>query len=84
MVLWGAKANTNVKGTESLLAGMDPMTGEFISLVRNTHKSSDVIDFQKLLDDKYDKEIKSRLPLIITAHIPYRKPNGIWSHILGG
>lgn len=42
-------------GTVSFLAGMDHMTGEIISLVRDTHKNSDFIDFLKILDDKYDK-----------------------------
>lgn len=50
-------------GTVSLLAGMDLMTGEIIPLVRDTHKSSDFIDFLKVLDEKYDKDKKIRIVL---------------------
>ena len=50
-------------GTVSLLAGMDLMTGEIIPLVRDTHKSSDFVDFLKILDFKYDKAKKIKLVL---------------------
>lgn len=50
-------------GTVSLLAGMDLYTGEIIPLVRNSHKSSDFIDFLKILDEKYDNELKIRIIL---------------------
>ena len=50
-------------GTVSLLAGMDLYTGEIISLVSDTHKSSDFIEFLKLLDYKYDKCMKIRIVL---------------------
>ena len=50
-------------GTMSLLAGMDLFTGEIIPLVRDTHKSSDFIDFLKILDEKYDKSLKIRIVL---------------------
>jgi len=50
-------------GTLSLLAGMDLYTGEIIPLVRDTHKSSDFIDFLKILDSKYDKDLKIRIIL---------------------
>lgn len=50
-------------GTVSLLAGMDLMTGEIIPLVRETHKSSDFVDFLKILDDKYDKAKKIKIVL---------------------
>ena len=50
-------------GTISLLAGIDLRTGEVIPLVRDTHKSSDFIDFLKLLDAKYDDELKIRIVL---------------------
>ncbi len=50
-------------GTVSLLAGMDLMTGEIIPLVRDTHKSSDFVDFLKILDDKYDKAKKIKIVL---------------------
>jgi transposase len=50
-------------GTVSLLAGMDLKTGEIIPLVRNSHKSSDFIDFLKILDEKYDDDLKIRIIL---------------------
>jgi len=50
-------------GTLSLLAGIDLVTGEAIPLVRETHKSSDFIDFLKILDEKYPKGDKIRLVL---------------------
>lgn len=43
-------------GTVSLLAGIDLLTGEAIPLVRDTHKSSDFIDFLKILDKKYPSQ----------------------------
>ena len=39
-------------GTLSLLAGIDLLTGEAIPLVSETHKSSDFIEFLKILDKK--------------------------------
>ena len=50
-------------GTLSLLAGIDLLTGEAIPLVSETHKSSDFIEFLKLLDAKYPKDEKIRLVL---------------------
>ena len=50
-------------GTVSLLAGIDLYTGEIIPLVSNTHKSSDFIQFLKLLDKKYDENVKIRIVL---------------------
>jgi transposase len=50
-------------GTVSFLAGMDLLTGEIIPLVRDTHKSSDFIEFLKMLDSKYPKGDKIRLVL---------------------
>ena len=50
-------------GTVSLLAGIDLLTGEAIPLVRDTHKSSDFIEFLKLLDKKYPQGDKIRLVL---------------------
>ena len=50
-------------GTLSLLAGIDLVTGEAIPLVRETHKSSDFIEFLKILDNKYPKGDKIRLVL---------------------
>lgn len=39
-------------GTLSLLAGIDLLTGEAIPLISETHKSSDFIEFLKILDKK--------------------------------
>ena len=50
-------------GTLSLLAGIDLLTGEAMPLVSETHKSSDFIEFLKILDAKYPKEEKIRLIL---------------------
>ena len=50
-------------GTVSLLAGIDLLTGEAIPLVRDTHKSSDFIDFLKILDKKYPAQDKIRIIL---------------------
>jgi transposase len=50
-------------GTVSLLAGMDLYTGEIIPLVRESHKSSDFIEFLKILDNKYDKDLRIRVVL---------------------
>ena len=51
------------QGTLSLLAGIDLLTGDVFSLVSETHKSKDFIEFLKILDNKYDKEDKIRLVL---------------------
>ncbi len=37
-------------------------------MVRDTHKSVDLIDFLKILDEKYDKELKMRIVLDNRAH----------------
>ena len=50
-------------GTVSLLAGIDLFTGEAIPLVRDTHKSSDFIDFLKILDKKYPSQDTIRIIL---------------------
>jgi transposase len=50
-------------GTLSLLAGIDLLTGEAIPLVSQTHKSSDFIEFLKILDNKYPENEKIRLIL---------------------
>lgn len=50
-------------GTVSLLAGIDMLTGEAIPLVRDTHKSSDFIDFLKILDKKYPSQDTIRIIL---------------------
>lgn len=50
-------------GTISLLAGIDPQTGEAVPLVSDTHTSDDYIAFLKILDGKYPKGDKIRLVL---------------------
>ena len=50
-------------GTLSLLAGIDLLTGEAIPLVSQTHKSSDFIEFLRILDDKYPEGDTVRLIL---------------------
>ena len=50
-------------GTVSLLAVIDLLTGEAIPLVRDTHKSSDFIDFLKILDKKYPSQDTIRIIL---------------------
>ncbi len=50
-------------GTLSLLAGIDLLTGEAIPLVSDTHKSSDFIEFLKILDNRYPENKKIRLIL---------------------
>jgi transposase len=60
---WWRDAEYKRLGTLSLLAGIDLLTGEAIPLVSATHKSSDFIEFLKLLDTKYPKDEKIRLIL---------------------
>ena len=50
-------------GTVSLLAGIDLLSGEAIPLVRDSHTSTDFIDFLKILDDKYPQGDTIRLVL---------------------
>ena len=50
-------------GTLSLLAGIDLLTSEAIPLVSQTHKSSDFIQFLKILDAKYPEGDTIRLIL---------------------
>ena len=50
-------------GTVSLLAGIDLLTGEAVSLVSNTHKRSDFIGFVKVLDKKYPSQDTIRIIL---------------------
>lgn len=50
-------------GTVSLLAAIDLLTGEAIPLVSNTHKSSDFVDFLKIIHEKYPKTDKVRIIL---------------------
>lgn len=51
------------KGTLSLLAGIDLLTGEAIPLVSASHKSSDFINFLRILDEKYPEGDTIRLIL---------------------
>lgn len=50
-------------GTLSLLAGIDLLTGEAIPLISETHKSSDFIEFLKILDKKYPAQDTIRIIL---------------------
>jgi len=50
-------------GTVTLLAGMNLVTGEIIPLVRETHNSSDFIDFLKLVDRTYPDAESIRMVL---------------------
>ena len=53
-------------GAVSLLAGMNLVTGEVLPLVRNTHKSSDFIDFLKAANEKYASA--ERIKMILDNH----------------
>lgn len=53
-------------GTLSLLAGIDLLTGEAIPLVNETHKSSDFIEFFKILDKKYP--LQDTIRIILDNH----------------
>lgn len=50
-------------GTLSLLGGIDLLTGEVIPLISKTHKSSDFVNFLKVLDSKYPSGDKIRIVL---------------------
>ena len=65
-------------GTLSLLAGIDLLTGEAIPLVSETHKSSDFIEFLKILDKKYPSQDTIRIILIIILHILPKKHGAFW------
>ena len=53
-------------GTLSLLAGIDILTGEAVSLVSEIHKSSDFIELLKILDTTYPKG--DTIHLILNNH----------------
>lgn len=55
---WSRDYEYKRHGTVSLLAGIDLLTGEVTGLVRDSHKSSDFIDFLKTVDDRYGKDLK--------------------------
>jgi transposase len=50
-------------GTVSLLAGLNLITGEITSLIRDTHNSSDFVDFLKIVDEKYADAERIRIVL---------------------
>jgi transposase len=54
-------------GTVSLLAGLNLITGEVVGLVRDTHKSSDFIDFLKVIDDKYADS--DHIKIVLDNHV---------------
>ena len=53
-------------GTVSVLSGIDLLTGEIHTIVRDTHKSEDFIDFLKHLHDTYPKD--SVIKVILDNH----------------
>lgn len=53
-------------GTLSLLAAIDLLTGEAIPLVSETHKSSDFVNFLKLIDNRYP--IGHKIRMILDNH----------------
>jgi len=50
-------------GTVSLLAGIDLLTGHVHGLVRSRHRSVEFIEFLKLVDSKYPKQMVVRIVL---------------------
>jgi len=50
-------------GTVSLLAGIDLLTGRVHGLVKNRHRSVEFIEFLKLVDSKYPKQMVIRIVL---------------------
>jgi transposase len=50
-------------GTVSLLAGLNLVSGEVSALVRESHKSSDFIDFLRMIDEKYSSADQIRIVL---------------------
>ena len=70
-------------GTLSLLAGIDLLTGEAIPLVSETHKSSDFIEFLKILDKNIHPRIQSGSSWIIIQHILLKKHGAFWIRCKG-
>ena len=58
------------RGTLSLLAGIDLLTGESIPLISKSHKSSDFIEFLKILDAKYPEG--DTIQLILDNHSAHK------------
>ena len=57
-------------GTISLLAGIDLNTGKAIPLVSNSHKSSDFIEFLKILDKEYPAQ--DTIQMILDNHSAHK------------
>jgi transposase len=53
-------------GTVSLLAGLNLVSGEVTGLVRDTHKSSDFIEFLKAVDTRYKNA--ERIKVVLDNH----------------
>ena len=58
------------RGTLSLLAGIDLLTGDAIPLISKSHKSSDFIEFLKILDAKYPEG--DTIQLILDNHSAHK------------
>ena len=58
------------RGTVSLLAGIDLLTGEVIGLVRDQHKSSEFIEFLKKVDEHYSEKLT--INIILDNHSVHR------------
>ena len=58
------------RGTLSLLAGIALLTGEAIPLISKSHKSSDFIEFLKILDAKYPEG--DTIQLILDNHSAHK------------
>ena len=57
-------------GTLSLLAGINLLDGEVISIVRNRHASEEFIEWLKIVDEKYDKDKK--ILIVLDNHSVHR------------
>jgi transposase len=53
-------------GTVSLLAGLNLIDGEVVALARESHNSSDFIDFLRMVDARYDSA--SRIRIVLDNH----------------
>ena len=71
-------------GTLSLLAAIDLLTGEAIPLVRDTHSSTDFIDFLKILDNKYPQGDVIRIVLDNHSVHTCQKVKDFWQQCLEG
>ena len=57
-------------GTLSLLAGINLLDGEIISIIRNRHASDEFIEWLKVVDEKYDKDKK--ILVVLDNHSVHR------------